>query len=529
MRWRQSVQKMLPWTVWFFLGAQFDVAAANPDDQIEVNWFERGQPTALVDQALAVMQAADLDGLDPEDYQVTKLRQDIQAIQDASTGTDQAQAIAQLEHNLMTNLTHFFEDLSNGRVKPQEVHHKYDVKTVKSVDAQALTHQALLSGNLGLTVEQAKPMFPLYGQLRQWLAKYRALGEPSAWDQPLVMPRGKKLTSGQPYQDLARLKERLVILGDLYQPASTQAEEEPDTIYDTQTEDAIKRFQARHGLTVDGVIGPATLAALQVSPKERAEQIALSMERLRWTPLTQGERVLVVNIPGYTLYGYEVQADDDVNLRLQMPVIVGRAGRLATPVFDETMRYIEFSPYWNIPISIARGETMPAIERDPDYFTRQQMEFVSRDGKVYTDVTPDHLEAVQRGEMRIRQRPGRSNALGGVKFIFPNSMNIYMHHTPSTGLFARSQRDFSHGCIRVEDPVALAQFVLQNDVEWDEARIRRAMNTGRSVTLKLKEPVPVVIAYSTVMIGTDGQIAFYPDIYGHDKRLSQALNRHHGK
>lgn len=286
----------------------------------------------------------------------------------------------------------------------------------------------------------------------------------------------------------------------------------------------VRAFQARHGLVADGVIGRETLARLEVSPAQRVRQIVLGLERLRWTPRLRGTRAIVVNVPEFMLRGYALE-NGAAELRLQMRVIVGKALNTRTPLIAEDMRFIEFSPYWNVPPSIAQAELVPRLRRSPDYFARQGFEFVDGEGRPHTALTPDSLDAVMRGRMRIRQRPGPTNALGDIKFVFPNDDNIYLHHTPSTGLFARPRRDFSHGCIRVEAPVALADFVLQGMPGWDESRIREAMERGSSNTLRLREPLRVVIAYNTVMAAPDGRVMFFPDIYGHDAALDEALRR----
>ncbi|MFM8338375.1 MAG: L,D-transpeptidase family protein, partial [Fluviibacter sp.] len=250
----------------------------------------------------------------------------------------------------------------------------------------------------------------------------------------------------------------------------------------------MKLFQKRHGLTPDGVIGKGTFEQLNTPPSARVEQIVLTMERLRWTPLMADKRMLVVNLPEFELRGLEIDGSQ-VQIPLQMNVIVGKSLNTQTPMFNEQMRMIEFSPYWNVPPSIARGETVPKLRRDPGYFDRQGFEIVTRSGEVVTSLSDEQLAAVQRGEARIRQRPGAQNALGDIKFIFPNNDNIYMHHTPSVGLFQRDRRDFSHGCIRVESPVALAEFVLRDEPEWTQERIREAMENGKSRTIRLKTPI----------------------------------------
>jgi murein L,D-transpeptidase YcbB/YkuD len=250
----------------------------------------------------------------------------------------------------------------------------------------------------------------------------------------------------------------------------------------------------------------------------------LSLERLRWTPLRQAARMVVVNVPEFVLRAYEVR-DGRIEVKLSMKVIIGKALDTRTPLFDEDMRFIEFSPYWNIPPSIARQETVPHLRADPGYLERQGMEFVTASGQVVTTMAPEHLDAVLSGRWRIRQRPGPKNALGDIKFVFPNNDNIYLHHTPAPDLFERDRRDFSHGCIRVQEPVALAKFVLQEAPDWPEERILAAMASGKSSTLRLEKPLTVLIAYSTVVIKA-GRVFFYPDLYGHDRLLAKALREH---
>ena len=233
--------------------------------------------------------------------------------------------------------------------------------------------------------------------------------------------------------------------------------------------------------------------------------------------------MIVVNVPEFVLRAYEVR-DGTVSVALTMNVIVGKSVKTHTPLFDEPMRFIEFNPYWNVPPSIAREETVPRLRRDSAYFTQQGFEFVNGSGQAVTDLSQDHLNAVMQGTMRLRQRPGPRNALGDIKFVFPNHSNIYLHHTPSTQLFARERRDFSHGCIRVEDPVALARFVLQDDPAWTPERIREAMGQGKSHTIRLPQPIPVVLAYSTTIV-KNGRPHFFADIYGHDQLLDQTLRR----
>ena len=271
------------------------------------------------------------------------------------------------------------------------------------------------------------------------------------------------------------------------------------------------------------MIGKATLTQLEVTPVARVHQIELTLERARWTPLLQASRMVVINIPEFVLRAYEID-DQGIEIREEMKVIVGKALDTRTPLFDEDMRYIEFSPYWNVPPSIAHAELVPKLRRSPGEWDKEGYEFVMGDGSVQTVLSNAGLNAVLAGTARIRQRPGERNALGDIKFVFPNSDNIYLHHTPSIRLFDRERRDFSHGCIRVEHPLALAEFVLKPMPEWTETRITEAMSSGTSATLKLAEPIPVVIAYGTALV-KHGHIHFFDDIYGHDRLLDAALRQ----
>jgi L,D-transpeptidase YcbB len=286
--------------------------------------------------------------------------------------------------------------------------------------------------------------------------------------------------------------------------------------------DGVRSFQQRHGLTADGVVGKATLAQLEVPPAARVRQLELMLERLRWTPLMQGPRMVVINIPEFVLRAYEVR-DGRIVVRETMKIIVGKALDTRTPLFVEQMRLVEFQPFWNVPPSIARGEVVPRLRRDPGYWERERFEFVVG-GRVETALSTARLDEVAAGRARIRQRPGPKNALGDIKFVFPNNDNIYLHHTPSVRLFERDRRDFSHGCIRVERPVALAAFVMQGMPGWTEDRIRQAMTVDDPATVRLADPLPVLIAYGTAMV-KEGRVHFHDDIYGHDRRLDAALRQ----
>lgn len=483
-----------------------------------------GRPSAQARQALSLLAEAASHGLEPQDYGLATLQQALHlAEQQPTHGPALAAA-------LDGALQRYLRELHQGRVDPRRLGQDFEPPAHRgepAFDAAARLREALAAQRLPDAVRAAAPQLPLYEQLRSALAQLRALGEHApGWEQPLPpLPRSPKsrapakLEPGQDWAGVQQLAQRLQAMGDLAAQAA------PPTRYDSELVAALTRFQQRHGLEADGVIGRATVAALEVTPAQRARQVELNLERLRWTPLMQAPRMVTINIPEFTLRAYEQDRNGSIVVRETMKVIVGKAMDTQTPVFDEAMRFIEFSPFWNVPPSIARKETVPTLRRDPGYLTREEMEFVRADGRISTEVSAEALAEVLAGRARIRQRPGAKNALGGIKFVFPNRDNIYLHHTPAVTLFSRSRRDFSHGCIRVEQPLRLAMFVLKNMPEWTEARVQAAMDSGRMQVLKLAEPIPVLIAYGTALV-KQGRLHFYPDLYGHDRRLDEALLQH---
>ena len=478
-------------------------------------WFSDGRPTATARKAANLLASAAEDGLNANDYGADLLRN---AIENAASGPAPANdVVIQLERALTSATRRYLADLHSGRIAPQQLDESYSGTSRPGFDPDALLIPAIADDRLPEAVRSAQPPLAQYLELREALARYRLLAGNPAWQKALPVPADVKLQPGQPYAGIAVLSQRLRVLGDL--PANGV----PPARYEGRLVDGVKSFQARHGLTPDGVVGKGTLEQLNVPPEARVRQLELALERLRWTPLLQASRSIEVNIPEFRLRAYELR-DGKIEMRASMNIIVGNAARTRTPIFDAEMRFVEFSPYWNVPPSIAKGETLPRLRREPGYFDQQGFEFVDSNGRVVGGFSEASLDAVQRGQMRIRQRPGARNALGDIKFVFPNPDNIYLHHTPTPHLFKRDRRDFSHGCIRVEEPVALAKFVLADEPEWTEERIVQAMTKGRSATLQLREPFPVVIAYTTAVV-RDGRIHFFPDIYGQDKILDEALRQ----
>jgi len=256
----------------------------------------------------------------------------------------------------------------------------------------------------------------------------------------------------------------------------------------------------------------------------RVRQLQLTLERWRWASRVYNPPPVLVNIPEFILRGF----GKEETIELTMKVVVGRAYRMHTPVFEQDMSYVIFRPYWNVPLAIQRGEIVPKLKRDPDYMAKNQFEVVDRRGAVVSTgaVSSEQLAQLSSGVLSVRQRPGPKNSLGLVKFVFPNEHNVYLHSTPAPELFSRTRRDFSHGCIRVEDPAGLAEWILQGNGGWTKDRIVAAMNSGPdSQQVNLAQKRPVVIIYATAVVLPDGTVKFFQDIYGHDARLEKALAR----
>jgi L,D-transpeptidase YcbB len=477
-------------------------------------WLPAGSAPSAI---LAELADAASHGLDATDYDVAWLSGEVRAIQ---AGDHAPVRIARADVALTVSFVRFLSDLHRGRVSPEQAGFKFS-EGEKPLDLAALVRGSMTTARWHDAVAAAEPSFPLYRRLREALARYQTLAAAPLPQLP-PLPAGKrKIEPGESYAGVAALTERLRLVGDLPTSASLPTGDR----YQGALIDAVRAFQARHGLQADGVLGRDTLDQLGTPFAVRVQQIELSLERLRWLPELQPGPLIAVNIPSFRLWAF-AHGRDDVAAQLNMAVIVGRAMKAReTPVFIGGMRYVEFSPYWNVTPAIQRGETVPRLERDPGYWEREGFEAVAVDGKgaPITVLDAKTIEGLKTGALRARQRPGPKNALGGVKFVLPNTMNIYLHSTPAQELFSQTRRDFSHGCIRVEDPPALAAFVLQDQPEWTPERIRDAMASGKANTATLTRTIPVVLFYTTAIVDAAGRVLFSSDIYGLDAKLEQAL------
>ncbi len=354
---------------------------------------------------------------------------------------------------------------------------------------------SIVSGKMDL--EELVPVHPQYALLEEQLKRYASLTD-HPW--PEITLQGKKsLKPGQQHPSIPAIRERLHLLGDLGSEGDTI--HDPSTTYDPEMAAAVSRFQLRHGMKDDAVIGSGCLDALNITPFDRMITVLVNMERLRWMPEEFGQPFLAINIPDYKL-----KLIEDDKVAMEMEVVVGTSAD-RTVIFSDTITYLVFSPTWTLPESIVKDEILPEIEKNEDYLEEKNMEVVGG-----TEEKPI-----------IRQLPGPDNALGRVKFMFPNSYSIYLHDTPAKGLFSREERAFSHGCIRVSRPKDLALYLLKDDEEWTEERIEAAMDSTEEVEVGLKKKIPVIITYFTAWVDNGGSLQLRNDIYGHDKRLAEEL------
>jgi murein L,D-transpeptidase YcbB/YkuD len=333
---------------------------------------------------------------------------------------------------------------------------------------------------------------PAYSALKDQLDKYVDIAKKGGWPQISIMK--KRLKKGMKAPEIVTIKRRLQITSDL--PGNDSSSVFNDTLVN-----AIKNFQERHGYTPTGGLTDSLIKEMNVPVVKRIQQIIMNMERMRWMATRQDGNLIVVNIPEFVLHVYEGNKK-----AFDMDVVVGKEGH-NTMMFNGDLNQVVFCPNWNVPQSIVQKEILPSMEKDKNYLEKQNMEITGE----------------EEGIPVIRQLPGEKNALGKVKFLFPNSFNIYFHDTPAKSLFEKDKRAYSHGCIRLKEPEKMADYVLRDQPEWTPARIEEAMNAGKEKFVKVKDPIPVLITYYTAWVDENGQLNFREDIYGHDSNLGMKM------
>ena len=477
-------------------------------------WIEDSEARPQMVDLIKAIWAADREGLDPLLYNVSLLDQ---RRQEASKGFltkkgFEPQEAGALDVWLTYVYMKYSSDLADGLSDLAHADSTWQIKS-EAFDPRAALEQALSSNTIADSLLELTPDNAQYRALRDALADYRAQATNGGWPKVPHM----KLKPGQRHAHVAAIARRLAASGDYKGRVPSQGQ---PAEYHAELAEAVKHFQRRHGLTDDGIVAANVVAQMNVPIEARIAQIQLNLERWRWLPRDLGERYILVNIPEYRL-----EVWDRGQVPLAMRTVVGKQDT-PTPIFNDLLTHVVFSPYWNVPPNIAQGETLPGILADPDFLNRQNMEVLDESGN---RVDPGSIDLTDPARYRFRQKPGSGNSLGLVKFMFPNQFNVYLHDTPTDSLFLRASRSFSHGCVRLEQPLALARYVLQDQPEWTQENIVQAMEAGEEKHVKLKRPIPVYLGYWTARIASDGQLQFRDDVYGIDARLTALLKERIGR
>ncbi|TAN55458.1 MAG: hypothetical protein EPN19_03015 [Betaproteobacteria bacterium] len=463
-------------------------------------WTRPEQAQAL----LAAVQASSAHGLDPADYHAAALRRLAEAPAHPANLADRellyTDALIRLAYHL-----HF------GKANPRELYPGWSfTRSLGAIEPPNALEAMLAAPRLEDALGRFAPQLPAYQRLREALAGLRAIEARGGWRQ---LPSAASLKPGMRDARVAALRERLAASGDLAPGVGADAED-----FDAVLEAALRRFQTRHGIAVDGAAGRRTLQALNVSVGERIDQVRVNLERLRWVAQDLAGDYLIVDIAGFT-----AQLFLDGRLAWSSRTVVGRPYR-KTPVFRATLRYLVLNPTWTVPPTILRQDVLPKLARDPGYLARNHMRIVDARGQA---VDAAHLDSMRyRADgfpYQIVQAPGEDNALGRIKFMLPNPHTVYLHDTPSRRLFERAERAFSSGCIRLERPLELAELLLDDAGRWSAAAIQEAIASGETRTVPVKRQVPVMILYFTAQGDADGAVRFNPDLYHRDARVVAAL------
>lgn len=476
----------------------------------EPAWSVNGKPTRQAMDMIRNFQHASERGLIPEDYDAWKWPARIAAVRHKK-----AADIANFDVAMSIISMRFVSDLHIGRVNPQRFSFGVNVDQKKYDLPQFLNEKLVDTDSVDDALSAAEPQAPEYVATKQALAQYVSLlPQDIAGTIPVVT--GKPIAPGEHYSGSQALAQRLALFG--YIPNV------PETVdpvrYDGQLVDGVKQFQECHGLAIDGKLGKDTVAAINVPLGVRINQLMDALERWRWLSDEFQNAGIIVNLPEFKLRAFSENHHEDFNMR----VVIGQSvPEHRTPVITDRMKYLVFRPYWNVPPSIMKAEIAPHMRANPNYLESHNFEAVDAKGKPVVAT----WEKVAHANVIVREKPGPRNSLGLVKFLFPNQFNVYLHSTPATELFSRTKRDFSHGCVRLQEPEKLAEWVLRDQPKWTEDAIHDAMESGQdNKTVLLTHPLPIVLFYATAYPSEDGLIHFFSDTYGYDKMLEDTL--HHG-
>lgn len=470
-------------------------------------WVSENGPDKNAAVILQVLENAESEGLRANDYNVEGIKSLWQSVK--------PDHLAQLDTQLTLNFIKYAHDVAHGRILPFKADPKLFAEAGDShFNPVLVIKQALSAPDLASYLDDLPPSHEYYQKLRAALQFYRNIDRTRGWSR---VADGKTLHPGDLDERIRQIRQLLT------QPDELNPAAKNEILYDEQLVPVIKKFQKQFGLEEDGIIGRRTLAALNTTPEELINKIILNMARWRWQEHELGRRYIMVNIANYDL-----KAMEEGQEILKMAVIVGKLQH-QTPVFSHRVQYVDFNPFWNIPPSIARNEELPELRKDRFYLVNRKVRLFSnwQTDAVELDSTAIDWLSVTPREMnryKLRQDPGPWNALGPVKLVFPNRYNVYIHGTPAQELFEHNKRNFSHGCIRASQPLALVKFALSKEKQdWSMDKIQEVIALGTRKVVNISTPLPVHITYQTVWVDNQGIIHFNDDIYGRDRKLEEIL------
>jgi len=471
-------------------------------------WTNETGLTANAEAFIRTINSIDLHGLQPSDYhQALILNYYPMVIRGKLNDTG---ILMKIDILLTDAFLLLGAHLYFGKVDPEKNDANWKIQRKEpELNLDVRLERAVSNTGVDQELSQLLPGYRNYMKLKEELVFFRSI-ENDDWPRLSV---AKALKPGDINPVIPKIRKRLATLR--YPIADTLL-----MLFDDDLENVMKMFQRRHGLNDDGVIGRLTVDAMNISPAQRVEMIRVNMERLRWLPVDAPEKFILVNIANY-----EVDVLQGRDTLFNSRAIVGKNFR-KTPAFTANMSYLVFSPTWVIPPGILNKDVIPAVQKDIGYLEKKNMKVITFDGK---EVDPNTIDWSKQGRKNfpymIRQEPGEDNALGWVKFMFPNQYDVYIHDTPNRELFRRDERTFSSGCIRIEKPFDLAKLLLSDKPEWDESSIRKAMYSGKEQTVRLSAPMPVVIVYFTAWVDGNDEIQFRKDVYERDKLITDALKQ----
>jgi L,D-transpeptidase YcbB len=459
--------------------------------------------TGRIPEFLDRLAAAEADGLDPAAYPIDNLIE----LADAVDQTDiKGKAIVELFFS--SAFLEYASDIQVGRFLPRKVDPNFFLQA-RTIDPLAAFNGLGNVSDLTVFFDAWQPQMPDYAALKKTLAEYRALDATGGWP---AVPLGETLKPGMSDARIPALRARLAVT----EGVSAEAPAGAETLYGDELVAAVQSFQARHGLDIDGAVGNQTIFALNVPVEDRIQELVIAMERWRWMPPDLGNDHLIVNIAGFDL-----RLVRSGELADKMAVVVGKPYS-RTPVFSDAVRTIEINPYWNLPTGIAIKEELPKLKSNPSGLASLGYEAVRGSQVLPVNAVDWRQYGPGNFPFQLRQRPGPKNALGKVKFLFPNQFNVYLHDTPAQSLFERSERAFSHGCIRLSRPLDLAAEVLSGEDGWNRDRIDQTVASGKRTVIGLTTPLPIHITYLTAWVD-NGRANFRNDIYKQDEKLVAAL------